>query len=124
MMRRPSGFTIIELLVVMSVIALLLTIAAPRYFRHVDHAKEAVLRESLMVMRDAIDRYRGDRGRYPASLDDLVKARYLRAVPIDPITERDDTWVIKPPKDGEAAVFDVRSGATGRLPDGTPYARL
>ena len=84
---RKKGFTLIELLVVMSVIATLLTIAVPRYFQHLDRAKEASLRESLAVMRDAVDKYRGDTGRYPETIEELVTKRYLRKVPPDPITE-------------------------------------
>ncbi len=121
-MRR--GFTIIELLVVMTLIALLLTIAAPRYFRNIDNAKEAVLRENLFVLRDAIDKYRADKGAYPSSLNDLVTERYLRAVPQDPITERVDSWVLLPPRDGERTIFDVRSGAQGTGQGGRPYASL
>lgn len=121
-MRR--GFTIIELLVVMTLIALLLTIAAPRYFQNINSAKEAVLRENLFVMRDALDKYRADKGAYPSSLNDLVTERYLRAVPHDPITERIDSWVLIPPKDGERTIFNVRSGAEGTGRDGRPYASL
>lgn len=119
-MRR--GFTVIELLVVMTIVALLLTLAAPRYFRHVDGAKETVLRENLFVMRDAIDKYRTDKGSYPTSLSDLVRERYVRSVPQDPITERTDTWVTVAPREGESAVFDVRSGAAGAAQDGRLYA--
>lgn len=119
-MRR--GFTIIELLVVMTLIALLLSIAAPRYFRHIDQTKETVLRENLRAMRDAIDKFRTDKGTYPAALNDLVTERYLRTVPEDPITERQDSWVIVPPREGERLVFDVHSGASGNSRNGRPYA--
>lgn len=120
--RTRSGFTIIELLIVMTIIALLLTLAAPRYFRHLDGAKETVLRENLFVLRDAIDKYRADKGVYPPTLNDLVQARYVRAVPQDPITERHDTWVTVAPRDGEKAVFDIKSGAPGAAQDGRLYA--
>ena len=123
MHKRQPGFTLIELLVVMAVIATLLTIAVPRYFQHLDRAREATLRESLAVMRDAIDKYRADLGRYPESLDDLVTKRYLRKVPPDPITESADSWVIVPPPEepGQRKVWDVQSGAEGQGRDGSDY---
>jgi general secretion pathway protein G len=102
----------------------LLTIAVPRYFQHLDRAREASLRESLAVMRDALDKYRGDTGRYPESLDELVTKRYLRRVPPDPITESTETWVIVPPPDepGQRKLWDIRSGAEGQGLDGSDYA--
>lgn len=123
MNERRRGFTLIELLVVMAVIATLLTIAVPRYFQHLDRAREATLRESLAVMRDAIDKYRADLGRYPESLDDLVTRRYLRKVPPDPITESAESWVIVPPPEepGQRKVWDVQSGAEGQGRDGSDY---
>ncbi|MBL8415629.1 MAG: prepilin-type N-terminal cleavage/methylation domain-containing protein [Propionivibrio sp.] len=119
-----KGFTLIELLVVMSVIATLLTIAVPRYFQHLDRAREAALRESLAVMRDAVDKYHGDTGRYPETLEDLVTRRYLRKVPPDPITESTETWVIVPPPDepGQKKVWDIRSGAEGQGLNGSAYS--
>jgi type II secretion system protein G len=85
--RSGAGFTLIELIVVLTVLALLLTIAVPRYFSHIEHAKEATLKQDLSVMRDAIDKFHGDKGRYPDQLDELVSARYIRTIPVDPITE-------------------------------------
>ncbi len=122
---RRRGFTLIELLVVMAIIAILLTIAVPRYFAHVDRAREAVLREDLAVLRDAIDKYYGDRGRYPASLEELVTQRYLRRVPKDPFTETDTSWQVLPPPDSsvKGEVYDVHSGAPGQGADGTEYSR-
>ncbi len=106
----------------MTVIALLLTIAVPRYFHSTDRAKEAVLKEDLAQMRSAIDKYYGDRGRYPDSLDDLVEKKYLRRVPVDPVTDSVRTWVSIPPAEtGKGMVFDVKSGATGAAQDGTQY---
>ncbi|UCV05441.1 type II secretion system protein [Dechloromonas denitrificans] len=124
MAARKKGFTLIELLVVMSVIATLLTIAVPRYFQHLDRAREAALRESLAVMRDAVDKYRGDTGRYPETLEELVTKRYLRKVPPDPITESTESWVLVPPPDepGQRKVWDVRSGAEGQGQNGSDYA--
>ncbi len=119
---RVRGFTLIELLVVMAVLGLLLSLAAPRYFEHVDHAREAVLKHNLGAMRQAIDRFHGDRGRYPVELGELVKLQYLREVPLDPMTERADAWVIAPPTGQSSGVFDVRSAAQGRARDGSAYA--
>lgn len=122
-LRPVRGFTLIELLVVLAAVALLLGIAAPRYFEHLDRARETVLRQNLAVMRDALDKFNADRGRYPQELAELARERYLREVPRDPITERADTWSVISPPDGRAgAVFDVRSGAAGRGRDGSPYA--
>ncbi|WP_150645294.1 type II secretion system protein [Pseudomonas fluorescens] len=122
-MRREKGFTLIELLVVMAIIATLMTIALPRYFSSLDNARETTLRQSLAVMREALDHYYGDTGHYPDSIDQLVEQRYLRSQPLDPITERKDLWVSVAPPDGVAGgVADVKSGATGRARDGSLYA--
>ena len=121
---RRRGFTLIELLVVMAVIATLLTIAVPRYFQHLDRAREATLRQSLAVMRDAIDKFAADKGRYPDSLDELTEKRYIREVPEDPITGRRDSWLMLPPPASstlQGQMADVRSGAAGESLDGTPY---
>ena len=116
--------TLIELLVVMAIIGTLLGLAVPRYFRSEDRARETALRHDLAVMREAIDRHHGDTGRYPASLDALVAARYLKRVPADPITGSAETWVVLPPADRDkGGVFDVASGAPGAARDGTPYAK-
>lgn len=121
--RVARGFTLIELLVVLSIIALLISIAAPRYFNSVDKSKEAVLKQDLFTMRDAIDKYYGDTGRYPNSIDDLVSKKYLRKLPTDPITESASTWVVVPPDNVEkGGVYDLHSGATGNGRDGTPYS--
>jgi general secretion pathway protein G len=119
---RCRGFTLIELLVVMAVLGLLLALAAPRYYEHVDRAREAVLKNNLAVMRQAVDRFRGDRGRYPEELADLVRQRYIREVPLDPMTERTDSWVIVAPPGQPKGVLDVRSAASGRSRDGSAYA--
>jgi general secretion pathway protein G len=116
------GFTLIELLVVLAIVATLLTLAVPRYFQHVERSKEAVLKENLATVRDALDKYHADTGAWPETLGTLAERRYLRAVPTDPITERTDTWQIVPPPDGGAGVYDLHSGAEGTGTNGQPYA--
>lgn len=121
--RLHRGFTLIELLVVMAIVATLLSIAAPRYFEHLERTRENSLRESLVVMRDAIDKYKADTGQWPADLQGLVAKRYLRAVPRDPITESAETWRIVPPPQGEGeGMYDIHSGAEGTAKDGTAFA--
>jgi len=121
--RLTSGFTLVELLVVMAIIATLLTLAVPRYFGSVDRSKEAVLKQDLATLRDSLDKYYGDTGRYPDSLEDLVTKRYIRGVPIDPITQSNATWLVVPPGDpAKGMVYDVRSGAQGKAADGSAYA--
>lgn len=120
--QARQGFTLIELLVVITIIALLLTIAVPRYFGGVDRAKEAVLQEDLATMRDALDKFYADTGKYPATLDELVSRRYLRKIPVDPITDSAETWETIPPEDPLlGGVYDVKSGAIGTSRDGKPY---
>ncbi len=119
---KTRGFTLIELLVALAVIALLLSIVTPRYFGGITRAEEAVLKENLFQMRDAIDKFYADTARYPASLDDLVQKRYLRAIPADPITQSPTTWIVIAPSDLQlGAVFDVKSGAKGTGRDGKAY---
>ena len=121
--HQGSGFTLIELLVVMAIIAILVSIAAPRYFNSVEKSKEVVLKQDLSTLRDAIDKYYGDTGKYPDTLDDLVTKKYLRKLPVDPITDSADTWVVVPPDDADkGGVFDLHSGASGNGRDGTPYS--
>jgi general secretion pathway protein G len=120
--RRVCGFTLIELLVVMAVLAILAAIVAPRYIDKAEVARETVLRQNLVGVRIAIDQFYRDKGRYPDTLLDLVTHRYIRAVPVDPITDRSDSWIIVPPKEGSNGVFDVKSGATHRARDGSEYA--
>jgi general secretion pathway protein G len=118
----PAGFTLVELLVVMAIIATLLTLAVPRYFGSVEKSKEAVLKQNLATVRDSLDKYYADTGRYPDSLDDLVTKKYLRNIPLDPLTESASTWILIPPVDpGKGAVYDVKSGAQGKASDGTAY---
>jgi general secretion pathway protein G len=116
------GFTLIELLVVMAIIGILLTIAVPRYFHSVEKSKEAVLHQNLALTRQALDKYFGDSGKYPESLEDLVTKKYLRSIPYDPITESSISWLIIAPENPEnGAVYDIKSGAQGKSLDGTEY---
>jgi general secretion pathway protein G len=119
------GFTLIELLVVMTIIAGLLTLAAPRYFQHIERARESVLRSDLATMRDALDKFFSDTGRYPESIEELAARKYLRKVPADPITESAETWVVVAPADPKlGGVYDIRSGAPGSTREGRPYGEL
>ncbi len=123
--RKARGFTLIELIVVMAIIGLMLTLALPRYHHSVDRSREAVLIENIKTLRQTIDRFYGDTGRYPESLEELVARKYLRAVPLDPITERRDTWVVLAPGDeSKGNVFDVKSSAPGTTSDGVAFGDL
>ncbi|MEI2637147.1 MAG: type II secretion system protein [Methylotenera sp.] len=123
-MRKQKAFTLIEILVVLAIIATLLSIVTPRYFHSIDRSKETTLKHDLNVMREAIDKFYSDKNAYPDSLDDLVQHKYLRAIPPDPITESNATWLITPPPsiDDKGAVYDIHSGAPDIAADGTPYA--
>jgi len=120
--HKEQGFTLIELIVVMLIIALLASLAVPRYFHSLEKSKEAVLREDLSLMRHALDKYYGDNDKYPSALEDLVTHKYLRKIPPDPVTESPTTWVVVPPEDPQqGGVSDVHSGADGNAPDGSAY---
>lgn len=125
MRDRQRGFTLIELLVVFAIIATLLSFVAPRYFNSIERAKEAALRENLATLRDAVDKYYDDTDRYPGSLDDLVSARYLKKIPLDPLTDSASTWLVIPPKDPKrGGVYNVKSGAPGKASSGVPYSEF
>lgn len=120
--QAMGGFTLIELMVVMAVLAILAGIATPLYLDRVDDAREVTLKQNLHGLRTAIDHYVRDQGQYPEALDVLVKKGYLRAIPTDPITQLPTTWVLVPSPRGQTGVFDVKSGAQGKAKDGTDYA--
>lgn len=121
--QHQKAFTLIELLVVMAIIATLLTLVVPRYFKTVDRSKEKVLLTNLVTMRDSIDKYYGDHGRYPATLETLVADKYIREIPADPITESADTWVTSPSKEIDSpGVYDVHSSAPGLGLNNKPYS--
>ena len=112
----------IELLVVMSIIGVLLTIAVPRYFRTVQRSKETVLRRDLSVMRESIDRYYGDLGQYPDALPALVDKHYIRSVPVDPFTKSAETWLMVASEDPDhPGVRDIHSGSPDLGSNGTPF---
>jgi general secretion pathway protein G len=121
---RPSaGFTLIELLVVMLIIGTLLSIAVPRYFKTLAHARETVLKHDLAILREAIDKHYSDLGQYPETLASLVDKKYVRAVPEDPFTKTSDTWTLIPSEDpDQPGVRDVHSGAAENASDGTSVA--
>lgn len=119
--RHVHGFTLIELLVVLAIIAALLTLVSPNYFRHLGKAKETVLKENLLQTRDAIDKFVADTGKYPNDLQALVSGHYLRSLPLDPITDKTDSWQIIAPEPGQDGVADIKSGAQGKAQDGTGY---
>lgn len=121
--KRGLGFTLVELLVVLSILALLLTLAYPKYFNSVERAKEAALKQSLNTVREGIDKYYADHSQYPASLEELVEKQYMNKLPIDPITESEATWVIDAPEPPlEGGVYNIHSGATGIAKDGTKFS--
>jgi general secretion pathway protein G len=121
--RRARAFTLIELLIVMAIIGTLLTIAVPRYFRALEHARETVLRQDLAILREAIDKHYADLNEYPDVLADLVDKRYVRSLPVDPFTKAADTWTVVASDDPDhEGVRDVHSGAGGNGTDGTALA--
>lgn len=116
------GYTLVELMVVVTIIGTLASIAQPSLQKTIIRARESSLRQSLFVMRDCIDQYYSDRGKYPDALEELVSNRYLRTIPGDPFTKSSSTWIVVPPEDDSAgAVYDVRSGSDLVALDGTPY---
>jgi general secretion pathway protein G len=126
--RSEDGWTLIELIVVLSLIMILTTMALTQYRNSVLQAKEAALRSDLFLMQDAIDQYYADKGKYPETLEALVSERYLRAIPKDPVTNSTDTWVlIQAPSEAgsltsSAGVYDVKSGSADTALDGSRYA--
>ncbi|HET6412537.1 MAG TPA: prepilin-type N-terminal cleavage/methylation domain-containing protein [Anaeromyxobacter sp.] len=119
---KRRGFTLLELLVVMAIIATLLTVAVPRYFRSLERSKEAVLRQDLSSLRESIDKFYGDTGKYPPALAVLVEKHYLRSIPVDPIARAADKWIIVNSDDpDDNGVKDVKSGAEGKGENGVPY---
>jgi general secretion pathway protein G len=105
----------------------LLSVALPRYFGSIDRSKEATLKQSLSVMRDAIDQFYSDQGRYPDSLGELQERRYVRSIPVDPVTGSSESWIVVAPPPGpdvKGAVYDVKSGADGKATGGTEFSNF
>ncbi len=125
--KGEGGFTLVELMIVMTIIGILASIAIPSYIRSVQKAKEAVLREDLHTLRTAIDSYTVDKEKAPQSLDDLVQAGYLKSIPNAPMTSRNDTWITSASdtmtdiNDTQGGMDDVHSGSQGLASDGTTY---
>jgi general secretion pathway protein G len=126
--REAEGWTLVELLVVISMIAVLATMALVNYRNSVTASKEAVLKTDLFRLRDAIDQYYADKNKYPATLDELVSDKYLRSVPVDPITQSAETWqtIMSEPDPlnptAQPGIYDVKSGSDGTALDGTRYS--
>jgi general secretion pathway protein G len=119
---KKQGFTLVELLVVLAILALLLTLAVPRYFTSIERAKDATLKHDLNTLREGIDKYYADNGQYPKTLEDLVEKKYIRKLPLDPITEKTNTWIFTPPEPPlEGDIYDIHSGAIGTAKDGSRY---
>jgi general secretion pathway protein G len=126
-LTRDKGFTLVELLIVISLISILAAMGLVQYRNSVMSSKEAVLHTDLFRMRDAIDQYYADKGKYPSALDSLVSEGYMRKIPEDPITKSSDTWTTVPAEpdpnnpSAEPGVYDVKSGAQGTALDGSSY---
>ena len=123
--RPPSGFTLLELMIVISIIIILAAVALPQFNKTIMHARETVLREDLFQFRKAIDQYASDKGKLPQSADDLVSAGYLRSIPVDPITETADwMWVTGEDvyNDSGSGIVDVKSSSSETSTEGTSYS--
>ena len=126
--RTQSGFTLIELMIVMAIIGILISMAIPSFVGAIKHAREAALKEDLQTLRTAIDTYTMDKQKGPQSLDDLVQDGYIRAIPEDPMTRQKDTWVTDSTEsmysldETEPGITDIHSGSTETGSDGQPYS--
>lgn len=122
---RSRGFTLIELLLVLLFVALLASLVAPVVTGGIQRARESTLKTDLYALRKALDDYNSDTGAYPAELEELVKKRYLRRIPPDPVTEKRDTWVLVRSEDDKAGknngILDIRSGSPERASDGSYF---
>lgn len=119
--KSTAGFTLLELMTAVTIIGILATLAVPSYELRVTKARESALKQTLFVLRDVIDQYRADKGKYPQTLMDLVAAEYLRSVPMDPVTRSNQTWQ-EIPHAIEKGIFDVHSGSKlVSSSDGKPY---
>lgn len=127
--KSAKGFTLIELLVVLAIITSLMMLAVPKYFSSIENAKEVTLKQNIKIIRETIDKYYGDTGDYPESLEQLVEKKYLKSLPLDPVTEKSDSWIIIAPPNAapektKGKVYDIKSGASGKLQSGMTYDKL
>ena len=123
-LNLSEGFTLVELLVVLAILAMLLTLATPKYFNSLERAKEATLKQDLNTVRESLDKFYADTGQYPNTLDDLVDKKYIRKMPFDPITESTSTWLFEAPEPPiEGNIADIHSGALGTAKDGSLYSQ-
>ncbi len=122
-MRKNGGFTLVELLVVLTLVAILASLVAPVVSGAIARAKESALKENLFILRKAIDDYYADQGDYPSGLNQLVEKRYIRKLPVDPLTDRSDSWIeVRSEDDGkQGGVIDVHSGSEEKSSDGAAY---
>lgn len=120
---RARGFTLLELLFVLVIVALLASIVGPMLTGSIGRARESALKQDLSILRKAIDDYYADKGKYPGELAELIEKRYLRFLPADPVTERQDTWVLVRVESsrGNGGIIDVRSGSDQKASDGSAY---
>lgn len=118
---RNRGFTIMELLLVLMLVALLASLASPVVTKSIHRAKESTLKESLFVLRKAIDDYYADHGQYPEDLQNLVNERYIRKIPLDPLTETATDWKLVREGSSEGRIVDVKTSSQAKAADGTPY---
>ena len=122
MIRNQKGFSLIELMITLSIIGILASISQPNFLRYIVRAKEASLQKTLFTFREVIDQYYGDHGSYPDSLEELADRKYIREVPEDPFTKSSTSWIIMPPEGEEVGgVYDVHSGSNLVSLDGSPY---
>ena len=129
LLKSEKGFTLIELLVVLAIITSLMMLAVPKYFASIESAKEVTLKQNIKIIRETIDKYYGDTGDYPESLEQLVEKKYLKSLPLDPVTEKNDTWIIIAPpivssEKTKGKVYDIKSGAGGKSLSGITYDKL
>ncbi|WP_222424085.1 type II secretion system protein [Desulfamplus magnetovallimortis] len=120
--KGARGFTLIEMLIVVSIMGILASIAMPSFQKNIIQSREASLKNTLFVLRDVIDQYNADNGHYPETLDALVENNYIRTLPVDPFTKTTTSWItVLSDQEGETGIYDVHSGSYKVSLDGVPY---